>query len=207
MCGKTGPHSVNMQLSNENCNTQFGWNLTQNRGYSDLGDIKHIWWTFSKVKRLWIHVYALVNMHFHSIIRKEPLEALLYKPILDLTKKKHALATDIFMATKQTITKAWKTPFLSFVEVKRRVHATLTKEKVMAILTDTRATLCWTSFQGWARILADLKEILTGFESPGAGLTNFSVIPFALAFYSYSPPCSSFFPSFSIFFLLLSFGH
>lgn len=78
------------------------------QGCSDQGDMKHIWWTCPKVRRLWIRVYALVNTFFHSNILKDPWKALLHKPISELMKREHILATHIFMATKQTIAKANK---------------------------------------------------------------------------------------------------
>lgn len=121
------------------------------RGCPDPGDMKHIWWLCPKVKRLWIRVYNLINSVLHLNLRRDPWEALLHKPIEDASKCERILVSHIFSATKQTIARAWKTPLLSFEEVKNRVHGTLVNEKLTAILSDThdkflRVWRPWTEF-------------------------------------------------------------
>lgn len=91
-------------------------------------------WNFSVP--LWIRVYTLVDTVLHVNLQKDPWEALLHKPIADVTRREYTLITHMFMATKQTIARSWKTPFLSFKEVKNRVHGMLINVKLTVILED-----------------------------------------------------------------------
>lgn len=56
---------------------------------------------------------------FHSNLKRDPYEALLCKPILELLRLEHQLALYLFNATKLIIAWSWKTPVLSFEAVKK----------------------------------------------------------------------------------------
>lgn len=59
----------------------------------------NIWVTYSKVWRLWIRLYTLVNTN-HVNLLKASWEALLHIPITDVTQRKRTPIIYIFMMTK-----------------------------------------------------------------------------------------------------------
>lgn len=97
----------------------------------------HIWWTCPRVCRLWVRVYLLLCNLFNTNIKRDPFEALLWKPIAELLRPERQLAAQIFTATKLTIARDWKTPNLSFEAVKNTVNDIMVNEKLTAILMDT----------------------------------------------------------------------
>lgn len=97
----------------------------------------HIWWTCPKACRLWIRVYALLRNIFHTNIQRDPYEALLYKPIVELLRPERQLALHLFNAAKLTIAKAWRTAILSFEAVKNCMNDVLVNEKLTALASDT----------------------------------------------------------------------
>ena len=99
----------------------------------------HIWWTCPRVRRLWIRIYALLRNIFQVTLKKDPYEALLCKPIPDLTRAQRQLAQHLFTATKLTIARSWKTPLLSFEAAKNRMNDILVNEKFTAIVSDSHA--------------------------------------------------------------------
>lgn len=107
------------------------------RGCTQEGTMAHIWWRCPKVCRLWVRIYALLRNLFNTNIRRDPYEALLGKPIIELLRPERQLASHIFTATKLTRAKDWKTPVLSFEAVKNRVNDIMINEKLTAVLSDT----------------------------------------------------------------------
>lgn len=81
-------------------------------------------------------MYTLVDTVLHANLQRDSWEALLHKPIADATHWVHTLITHMFMATKQTIARSWKTLLLSFEKIKKRVHGSLINKRLMAILKD-----------------------------------------------------------------------
>lgn len=58
-------------------------------------------------------------------------------------KGESILATHIFMATKQTIAKAWKTPLLSLEEVTWQVHGALVKREAHGDIRKHSGYISW----------------------------------------------------------------
>lgn len=114
----------------------------------EQGDMKHISWTCPKVKRLWIQVYAMVNTILHKSLQNNPWEALLHQPIENVTCHEQTLITHIFIATKQTIERAWKLQILCIDEVKHYTQSTMNNEKLTAILNNTHDK-CLRTWQPW----------------------------------------------------------
>lgn len=102
------------------------------RGCSQEGTMARIWWTCPRVCRLWVRVYTLLHSLFNTNLKRDPFVALLWKPITE-----GQLTSHIFIATKLTIAKAWKTPALSFEAVKNCVNDIMVNEKLTAVLSDT----------------------------------------------------------------------
>ena len=107
------------------------------RGCSQEGTMAHIWWTCPKVCRLWVRVYALLRNLFDTNLKKDPFEALLWKPITELLRPERQLAAHVFTATKLIIARAWKTLILSFEAVKNCINDIMVNEKLTAVLADT----------------------------------------------------------------------
>lgn len=87
--------------------------------------------------RLWVRIYTLLRNLFHVNLKRDPYEALLGKPIVELLRSEWQLAQHLFTATKLTIARVWKTPILSFEAVKNLMNDVMVNEKLTAILSDT----------------------------------------------------------------------
>lgn len=95
---------------------------------------RRIWWNCLKASRLWIQVYAL----FRTLTQGNPFEALLFKPIDTPFRAERQLSTFLFTATKLTIARALKSPFLRFEAVKRHMDDIMANGKLTAVFFASR---------------------------------------------------------------------
>lgn len=102
------------------------------RGCTQEGTMAHIWWSCPSVCRLWVRIYTLLCNIFHVNLKRDPYEALFGKPITDLLRPERQMAQHLISTTKLTIARAWKTPVLSFEEVKNRMNDIMVNEKLTA---------------------------------------------------------------------------
>lgn len=82
----------------------------------------------------------LANYGFRFIFSFGSYLPLLHKHIDALFCTKWGLVIQIFIDTKPTIARAWKTPTLNFEAVKNRLNDIMVKEKLTAKLINTHDT-------------------------------------------------------------------
>ena len=68
------------------------------RGCSQEGSMAHIWWSCPRACRLWVRVYTILRNMWHTNLKRDPFEALLGKPIVELLRPERQLAQHLFNA-------------------------------------------------------------------------------------------------------------
>lgn len=104
------------------------------RGCGMDGTMFHIWWTCPKVRKFWIRTYKFIYSLTQVNLIKSPLQALLGCPVEGTSKHIRRLIAFIFIASRISIAKSWKSSTIPFHLLKYKLSWIMVNERLSAIL-------------------------------------------------------------------------
>lgn len=102
------------------------------RGCGQEGTAYHIWWQFPKVKRFWVRVYNSIFSVTQMNLTKFPKHALLGCKVEGASENQRRLFTFIFVSTKITISRNWKSASIPFDQLKHKLSQLMLNKRLTA---------------------------------------------------------------------------